>query len=113
MSSYDTKLRLIVRSFTDQNPVETPGAKTQSLMAGDTVQDAPPPPAWEDPASAPAFQPAAARAFRRGAPANDEYDAPAPRQQAAAPVAPVAPTPKPETVPVYNGSKKADIAFPK
>ena len=116
MSSYDTKLRLIVRSFTDQNPVETPGAKAQSLMANDPVQDVPPPPAWDDPAAAPSFQPAAAqRAPRRAAWENDNYDAPASRKPATPAPAPVAaPTAPPmNTVPVYSGNKRAEVAFPK
>jgi len=113
MSSYDTRLRLIVRSFTDQNPVNTPGAKTQSLLAGDTVQDTPPPPAWENAMNGAAFQPAAPRALRRPAWENDNYD-PAPRKASApVPAATVAPTPKVETVPIYNGGKKAEVAFPK
>lgn len=119
MSSYDTKLRLIVRSFTDQNPVATPGAKAQSLMANDSVQDAPPPPSWDDSAAAvaPSFQPAAAqRAPRRAAWENETYGAPAPSKSAApaAPAAVAAPTPPPmNMVPVYSGNKRAEVAFPK
>ena len=116
MSSFDTKLRLIVRSFTDQNPVETPGAKTQSLMANDAIQDVPPPPSWNDPAAAPSFQSAAAqRAPRRAAWENDNYDAPAARKAAAPAPAPVAAPPAPpmNTVQVYSGSKRAEVAFPK
>jgi pilus assembly protein CpaB len=113
MSSYDTKLRLIVRSFTDQNSIETPGAKAQTLMAGDAVQDAPPPPAWDDPAAAPSFQPAAAqRAPRRAAWENESYDAPASRKPAAPAPAAAPPAPPVNTVPVYSGSKRAEVAFP-
>ena len=114
MSSYDTKLRLIVRSFTDQNPVETPGAKAQNLMAGDSVQDAPPPPSWGDTATAPGFQPAAAqRAPRRAAWENDNnYDAPASRKPAAPAPAAAPPAPPVNTVPVYNGTKRAEVTFP-
>ncbi len=113
MSSYDTKLRLIVRSFTDQNPVETPGAKAQNLMAGDSVQDAPPPPSWSDAAAAPGFQPAAAqRASRRAAWENDNYDAPAPRKPAAPVPVAAPPAPPVNTVPVYSGNKRAEVVFP-
>jgi hypothetical protein len=114
MSSYDTRLRLIVRSFTDQNPVVTPGAKAQSLMANDVMQDAPPPPSWEDPAGAPNFQPVAAqRAPRRAAWEDNNYDAPAPRKAAPAPAPVVAPPAPPQnTVPVYSGNKRAEVAFP-
>ncbi len=119
MSSFDTKLRLIVRSFTDQNPVVTPGAKNQSLMSNDAVQDAPPPPSWENPAMAPSFQPPGAlgaqRASRRAAWEDDNSDAPAPRKAAAAAVAPAAapPAPPQNTVQVYSGSKRAEVAFPR
>ncbi len=116
MSSFDTKLRLIVRSFTDQNPVVTPGAKNQSLMSNDAVQDAPPPPSWDDPAAAPSFQPAGAqRAPRRAAWETDNYDAPAPRKAAAVAAAPAAapPAPPQNTVQVYSGSKRAEVAFPR
>ena len=114
MSSYDTHLRLIVRSFTDQNPVTTPGARTQSLLSGDVAQDIPPPPAWGDPIAAPAFQPAAARSMRRAVWENSG-DAPAPPRKAPAPApmaAPAPPAPKFDTVPVYSGGKKADVTFP-
>ena len=115
MSSYDTRLRLIVRSFTDQNAVDTPGAKMQSLLNGDVAQELPPPPAWENPNAAPAFQPSAPRSTRRPAWENDSYDPAPPRKAvAAAPaVAPPPPAPKVNTVPVYNGGKKSEIAFPK
>jgi pilus assembly protein CpaB len=116
MSSYDTRLRLIVRSFTDQNPVDTPGAKTQTLLNGDIAQELPSLPAWQqDPNATPAFQPPAPRsAPRRSTWENESFDPAPPRKAvpAAAPAAPPAPAPKVDTVQVYNGGKKTEVAFP-
>jgi pilus assembly protein CpaB len=104
MASYETRLRLIVRNQTDNNSVQTSGTYNRNLLNGDPVQEIPKPSNQE--LSAPTGSSFAPVLRRRSARVSAPVEA--------APVAPVAPVaPRVDTIEVYQGSKRTEVAFPK
>jgi pilus assembly protein CpaB len=104
MASYETRLRLIVRNQTDNNSVSTSGINNRGLLNGDQVQEMPKPSNLQSAAPMePNYTPAPRRRVARATVSAESSQA--------APVAPVAP--RVDTIEVYQGSKRTEVAFPK
>jgi pilus assembly protein CpaB len=109
LSSYDAKLRLIVRNYVDQKTYETTGINRRTVLNGDEAQRLPG---------------IAAADAQNAKPQQDTYVAPRRRSSGSLPpanwlegevkqrAAPT-PTPKPTTqIEIFNGGKKNTVEFP-
>lgn len=109
LSSYDAKLRLIVRNYVDQKTYDTAGVTKRSVLTGDEAQRLPGPASEAQPARPQQDTYVAPRRFRSVSslpPANWlEGEV---KQKSAPP-----PPPKPTTqIEVFTGGKKNTVEFP-
>jgi pilus assembly protein CpaB len=108
IASHETRLRLIVRNMTDSSSVSGSGTNNQDLLQGDRVQEMPKPinqlePTDEVPQRyAPAPR---SRRVARGIAASEPGNG--------GPLNAAPPAPRVDTIEVYNGSKRTEVAFPR
>lgn len=105
MAAHETRLRLIVRNMSDVDSVKTSGIKRQGLLSGDGVQELPKSSNQMLPNETPSLPSAPRRRVVRSSislPVEPVVTGPAP-----------APAPRFDTIEVYNGNKRTEVAFPK